>query len=239
MYKNIAIIGASGTIGSTFVKHLNKNYPQAEIHAISRQINKSKELKITSYEIDYNCEDSIKDIAYQVSQKLPLDLIINATGILHDDMVSPEKSFRNLTPESMRYLYEIDCIIPSMIAKHFVPKLNKNNRSVFAALSARIGSISDNNLGGWYSYRAAKAALNMMIRTTSIEAKRSNQKAIIVGLHPGTVDSPLSKPFQKNLPKGQLLTPDFSVSSMTQVLNQLSCKNTGKIFAFDGEEIAP
>jgi len=158
---------------------------------------------------------------------------------LHDDLVTPEKSLRNLTSQSMQHLYEIDCIIPSMIAKYFVPKLNNESRSIFAALSARIGSISDNRLGGWYSYRAAKAALNMMIKTISIETKRSNKNAIIVGLHPGTVDSPLSKPFQKSLPKGQLFTPDFSIVSMIKTLNQLTTKNTGRLFAFDGEEIAP
>lgn len=196
-------------------------------------------MKITSYEIDYNCEDSIKDIAYKASQKSPLDLIINATGILHDDLVAPEKSLRDLSPKSMQHLYKIDCIIPSIIAKHFIPKLNKENRSIFATLSARIGSISDNRLGGWCSYRAAKSALNMMIKTISIETKRSNKNAIIVGLHPGTVDSPLSKPFQKSLPKGQLFTPDFSIASMTLVLNYLTSEDTGKLFAFDGEEIEP
>jgi len=196
-------------------------------------------LAITPHKVDYRSEDSIQNTAHEVSRELPLDLVINATGILHDDLVTPEKSLRNLTSQSMQHLYEIDCIIPSMIAKYFVPKLNNESRSIFAALSARIGSISDNRLGGWYSYRAAKAALNMMIKTISIETKRSNQNAIIVGLHPGTVDSPLSKPFQKTLPKGQLFTPDFSITSMIKTLNQLTIKNTGRLFAFDGEEIAP
>jgi NAD(P)-dependent dehydrogenase (short-subunit alcohol dehydrogenase family) len=239
VYKNIAIIGASGTIGSTFISHLSKNYPEAHIHAISRQIIETKKLAITPHKVDYRSEDSIQNTAHEVSRELPLDLVINATGILHDDLVTPEKSLRNLTFQSMQHLYEIDCIIPSMIAKYFVPKLNKDNRSIFAALSARIGSISDNHLGGWYSYRAAKAALNMMIKTISIEIKRSNKNAIIIGLHPGTVDSPLSKPYQKNLPKGQLFTPDFSIASMNKVLNQLASKDTGKLFAFDGEEINP
>ena len=239
MYKNIAIIGASGTIGSTFISHLVMNYPEAHIHAISRQIIETKELAITPHKVDYRSEDSIQNTAHEVSRELPLDLVINATGILHDELVTPEKSLINLTSQSMQHLYEIDCIIPSMIAKYFVPKLNNESRSIFAALSARIGSISDNRLGGWYSYRAAKAALNMMIKTISIETKRSNQNAIIVGLHPGTVDSPLSKPFQKTLPKGQLFTPDFSITSMIKTLNQLTIKNTGRLFAFDGEEIAP
>jgi len=141
VYKNIAIIGASGTIGSTFISHLSKNYPEAHIHAISRQIIETTELAITPHKVDYRSEDSIQNIAHEVSRELPLDLVINATGILHDDLVTPEKSLRNLTSQSMQHLYEIDCIIPSMIAKYFVPKLNKDKRSIFAALSARIGSI--------------------------------------------------------------------------------------------------
>ena len=126
-----------------------------------------------------------------------------------------------------------------MIAKYFLPKLNREKRSIFAALSARVGSISDNQLGGWYSYRASKAALNMVIKNIAIEISRFNKKAIIVGLHPGTVDSNLSKPFQVNVPYGKLFTPEFSTQKLVEVLRSLTSKQSGKCFAWDGQEILP
>lgn len=124
-----------------------------------------------------------------------------------------------------------------MVAKHFLPKLAKDQRAVFAALSARVGSISDNQLGGWYSYRASKAALNMIIKNLSIEMKMRYKQAIIVGLHPGTVDSRLSKPFQANVPAGKLFTADYAVAKMLEVINTLTPENSGKYYAWDGKEI--
>ena len=126
-----------------------------------------------------------------------------------------------------------------MVAKHFLPKLNKENRSIFAALSARVGSISDNQLGGWYAYRTSKAALNMVIKNAAIEIGRLNKKAIIVGLHPGTVDSNLSMPFQGNVPDGKLFTPEYSVQKLLQVLTNLTSEQSGKCFAWDGTEVKP
>ena len=111
--------------------------------------------------------------------------------------------------------------------------------SIFAALSARVGSISDNQLGGWYAYRASKAALNMIIKTAAIEVRRRNPHAIVVGLHPGTVDSDLSKPFQGNVPEGKLFTPDFAAGKLLTVLEGLAPAQTGRCFGWDGEEILP
>ena len=124
-----------------------------------------------------------------------------------------------------------------MVAKNFLPKLAKDQRAVFAALSARVGSISDNQLGGWYSYRASKAALNMIIKNLSIEMKMRYKQTIIVGLHPGTVDSRLSKPFQANVPAGKLFTADYAVAKMLEVINTLTPENSGKCYAWDGKEI--
>ena len=109
----------------------------------------------------------------------------------------------------MAHLYQINAIGPAMVAKHFLPLLSKRRKAVFAALSARVGSIGDNRLGGWHSYRASKAALNMLIKTMSIELARRNPDALIVGLHPGTVDTPLSEPFQRNVADGKLFTPEI------------------------------
>ena len=166
-------------------------------------------------------------------------MVIVATGILHDGELMPEKSQKELSAEKFHRLFEINTIVPALVAKHFIPKLNREKRSVFAALSARVGSISDNQLGGWYAYRASKAALNMIIKNAAIEISRRNKKAIIVGLHPGTVDSNLSKPFQGNVPDGKLFTPKYSVQKLLVILTTLTSKQSGKCFAWDGKEILP
>lgn len=228
--QNIAILGASGTIGKALTALLTQKYPNARLFAFSR---KGKHF------IDYRNEESICRAAEISSMENPLDLVIVANGILHDGELMPEKSLRDLSKEKFQHVFEVNTITPALIAKHFLPKLNKQQTSIFAALSARVGSISDNRLGGWYSYRASKAALNMVIKTASIEIKRRNKHAIIVGLHPGTVDSNLSKPFQRNVPEGDLFTPEYSANKLLDVLDNLTLEQTGKCFAFDGTEVYP
>ena len=131
----------------------------------------------------------------------------------------------------------VSLIGPALVAQAFLPKLAKNKKTIFAALSARVGSISDNRLGGWHSYRASKAALNMLIKNFSIEVARKNKQAIIVGLHPGTVDSRLSKPFQKNVKPEHLFSADYSAKKLLQVIDQLTVKDSGGCFAWDGKKI--
>jgi NAD(P)-dependent dehydrogenase (short-subunit alcohol dehydrogenase family) len=130
-------------------------------------------------------------------------------------------------------------VVPALVAKYFLPKLSKTNRSVFAALSARVGSISDNRLGGWYAYRASKAALNMIIKTAAIEMQRVNKHAIVVGLHPGTVDSALSKPFQARVPEDRLFTPAYAADRLITVLGQLQPADTGQCWDWQGLPIQP
>ena len=170
--------------------------------------------------IDYNSERSISEAADIASKENPIDLVIVTNGILHDGEMMPEKSLRDLSSEKFYRIFEVNTIIPALIAKYFLPKLNKKERSIFVALSARVGSISDNKLGGWYSYRASKAALNMIIKNASIEVGRKNKQAIILGVHPGTVDSNLSKPFQRNISSERLFTPEYSAEKILDVLNQ-------------------
>jgi NAD(P)-dependent dehydrogenase (short-subunit alcohol dehydrogenase family) len=165
--------------------------------------------------------------------------VIVATGILYENTIMPEKSLRELSPEKFLRLFEVNTILPALIAKHFLPKLNKHNRSLFAALSARVGSISDNRLGGWYSYRASKSGLNMIIKNAAIEINRTNKQAVIVSLHPGTVNSKLSKPFQSNVPDGKLFTPDYSVKRLLEVLDNLTPESSGRCFSWDGKEVKP
>jgi NAD(P)-dependent dehydrogenase (short-subunit alcohol dehydrogenase family) len=159
--------------------------------------------------------------------------------MLHSKEITPEKSIKELAREKFQQLFEVNTIVPSLIAKHFLPHLNRDYNSIFAVLSARVGSISDNELGGWYAYRASKAALNMIIKNAAIEIGRRNKNAIIVSLHPGTVDTDLSRPFHKNIPVAQLLTPHHSVTKLLEVLASLTPAQSGKFFAWDGEEILP
>ncbi len=228
--QNIAILGASGAIGSAFKKLLSKKYPNSSLFAFSRN---------GEYQIDYKSEESIAEAVEIATKEKPLDLVIVANGILHDGELIPEKSLRDLSAEKFNRIFEVNTITPALIAKYFLPKLNKEQVSIFAVLSARVGSISDNHLGGWYAYRASKSALNMIIKNAAIEVGRSNKEAIIVGLHPGTVDSILSKPFQDNVPNGKLFTPEYSAGKLLEVLDNLSPENTGKCFAWDSEEISP
>ncbi len=165
--------------------------------------------------------------------------MIVASGYLHQDGNGPEKDWRHLSAEELARNFAINATGPALVAKHFLPLLTEEGRSGFAALSARVGSISDNGLGGWYSYRASKAALNMIIRTLSVELARKKPEAFCVGLHPGTVDTGLSEPFQRNVPEGKLFTPDFAASKLLDTLGKLGPEDSGRCFAWDGQEIAP
>jgi NAD(P)-dependent dehydrogenase (short-subunit alcohol dehydrogenase family) len=163
--------------------------------------------------------------------------VIVATGLLHADGVTPERSNAALDPRQLMRLFAINAVGPALIAKHVLPLLPRGERSVFAALSARVGSIGDNRLGGWHSYRASKAALNMLIRTLAIELERTRPQAILVGLHPGTVDTELSKPFQRGVPEGRLFTPDQSAERLLAVVDGLEPEDSGGVFAWDGQRI--
>ena len=239
MINNIVIVGASGAIGSSFTLQLSVSYPNSTIHAFSQQQPEIMLPNVTYHQINYRDETSIEESALIASKDAKLDMVIVATGILHDGALLPEKSLKELSAEKFHLLFEANTILPSLIAKHFLPKLNRDSQSIFAALSARVGSISDNYLGGWYAYRASKAALNMIIKNAAIEIGRSNKKTIIVGLHPGTVDSNLSMPFQGNVPDGKLFTPEYSVQKLLQVLTNLTSEQSGKCFAWDGTEVKP
>lgn len=239
MNKNIAVIGSAGAIGNALIKEIAVLYPEATIYAFSRTSAIYPSEKILSCQINYDSEASIENAALTAAKEYPLDLVMVATGILHEGNLTPEKTLSHLSAEKFNLLFKVNTILPALIAKHFIPQLNKDKRSVFAALSARVGSISDNRLGGWYAYRASKAALNMIIKNAAIETARINKQAIIVGLHPGTVDSHLSKPFQKNIPNENLFTPDYSARKLLEVLNHLTVKDSGKCLAWDGNEIQP
>ena len=236
--ENIAIIGG-GAIGTAFSKELIIKYPDSKIYIFSRKPVNSSINSISHHLIDYDDISSIHSAAELASSERSLDLVLVATGILHNEHLRPEKSLKELSYQNFETIFRANTIVPALIAKYFLPLLNRNGGSVFAALSARVGSISDNHLGGWYAYRASKSALNMIIKSASIEVARKNPEAIVVGLHPGTVDSNLSRPFQQNVNANKLFTPSYAAQKMLTVLDSLTSAETGKCFAWDGSEILP
>ena len=237
MSENIIIIGSSGAIGSGFVRYYENQDPSNVIYSLSRKKIEYSNVNINNVLIDIEDEETIKSAASICSDHGLFDKIIIATGILHNDDLSPEKSFRYLEKQKLDKVFSINTFGPAIIARYFIPLLNKERSSFLGFLSARVGSISDNRIGGWYSYRASKAALNMIIKSLSIEVARNNPNVIIAGLHPGTVDSNLSNPFQKNVADGKLFTPDYSIEKMTSVIDNLTSENSGDCFAWDGERI--
>lgn len=164
-----------------------------------------------------------------------LRLVIDATGFLHGGGFMPEKSMRQLDPAHLAHSFAVNAIGPALLMKHFLPRLARGERAVFATLSARVGSIADNQLGGWYSYRAAKAALNQLVRTAAIELARTRPEAVCVALHPGTVDTALSAPFAK---AGlNVRPPEVAAAELLAVIRELSPRDTGKLLDYEGEII--
>lgn len=236
--QNIVISGASGAIGRAFVERLCARYPGANVFALSQHAGQWPET-VQYLNVRYDDEDSIQAAAREVQKHGRPDLVIVANGILHQVDIQPEKSLSDLSVEKMTALFQANTIFPALMAKHFLSLLPRDRHAVFAALSARVGSISDNHLGGWYSYRASKAALNMIIRTAAIETRRRCPDAIVVGLHPGTVDSALSDPFQAGVPEGKLFTPQYSVSCLLGVIDGLRSGDSGGCFDWQGKRIEP
>jgi len=233
---NALVFGAGGGIGSAFVKHLAGHDSVATVHAFSRKPAASSG-KIRFTGCDITDEEQVSAAAQAIEG--PIQLCIIATGILHNDDIAPEKSNSALEAGVMAEVLRINTIAPALAAKHFLPLLDRDRKSVLAALSARVGSIGDNRIGGWHSYRASKAALNQVIRTMSIELARKNKQAVIVGLHPGTVDTGLSEPFQKNVPEGKLFSPDYSTGEMLGVLDKLGKDDSGWCFDYAGKRVEP
>jgi len=231
----VAVIGASGGVGSAFVRHLSAQDNVDAVYAFSRSEAVFDNAKVTCGTIDILDEESVKAAAARVEGAL--DIVIVATGFLHAGDVKPEKSLRDLDMDQFHDVFAVNAFGPAMVAKYFTPLLPRDRRSVFAALSARVGSIDDNVMGGWYAYRASKAALNMLIKNTAIEIARKYKQASIIALHPGTVDTGLSKPFQGKVPDGKLFTPEYSAECLLKVINAASADKTGKLFAWDGEDI--
>lgn len=227
------VFGASGGIGSAFVARLADDPGVGLIHAGVRKAQPVTG-KISPFAFDLQDDATIEAAAQTFGAA---DLTIIATGMLHQAGIQPEKSLRALSTNAFEQAFAINTIGPALIGKHMLPHLPKDRRSVFAVLSARVGSISDNRLGGWHAYRASKAALNMIVRNFAVEMARTHPQAIIVALHPGTVDTALSQPYQRGVPEQKLFTPDYAAEQMLKMLNGLRPEDSGNLFSWDGEKI--
>ena len=218
------IIGASGGIGAAFMDALSANPRCGQVLGLHRHSDPA---------VDFDDETSVAAAAAQLGQQPTFHLIINATGVLHAPGAMPEKKLDDLSYTQLMDTFRINTFGPALVLRHFTRLLDPK-RSVLAVLSAKVGSIEDNRLGGWYSYRASKAAMNMLLKTAAIEVKRSKPQAVLVSLHPGTVNSRLSQPF-RGAEIGRA-APD-AAQDMLRVIDQLTPADTGGFYAYDGKKL--
>jgi NAD(P)-dependent dehydrogenase (short-subunit alcohol dehydrogenase family) len=221
------IIGTNGGIGAQVAAQIRASGHFADVIGTSRTGAPS---------LDITREDDIKALARTASASgSDLRLVFDATGYLHGPHGGPEKSWSAIDPEAMAYQFRINTIGPALLLKHLLPLFPRKGKAVFATISAKVGSISDNQLGGWYGYRAAKAALNQIVKTASIELARKRPDAICLALHPGTVATPLSDPFAKQ--GVRLQKPEESVASMLSVINAASVTQSGSLMSYNGDSL--
>lgn len=257
------VVGASGGLGAAFVDAIVAHGGFATVLALSRSGPVDVDVdagvdagsaaapdgpaptpaaptatRLVRGRVDVTDEPSVARAAALAASLAPPRLVIVATGLLHaPDGLRPEKSLAMLDPARLARLFAVNATGPALVAKHLLPRMPRQGRASFAAVSARVGSISDNRLGGWYGYRASKAALNMLLRCAAIEWARTARDGVCVGLHPGTVDTALSAPFQGNVADGKLFTPAHSAARLLDVLARLGPAESGRVFAWDGAEV--
>ena len=222
----IAVVIGTGGIGGALAEALRSAAEYDEVVVLGRR---------STPALDLLDEASIAAAARWLAARGAPELVIDATGILHGPAMAPEKSWRELDPATLAQAFAINAIGPALLMKHFLPLLPRDRRAVFATLSAKVGSIGDNRLGGWYAYRASKAALNQLVRTAAVELRRGRPQAICVALHPGTVDTGLSAPFAKS--GLQVQAPAEAAARLLAVIERLGPGDSGEFFDHRGEPV--
>lgn len=240
----VAIVGASGGIGAAMLENLAARDDAMCIHATYHQSPVAGSVgSVSGFASDTAIQWSKLDASDDEQVRLWLesvqqaDWLINCAGMLHDGENGPEKSVSAFSTEHFEKSMAINCLPTMLLGKYARAVLKSSERGVFATVSARVGSISDNRLGGWYSYRASKAALNMTLKCLSIEWARNTKNVRVAALHPGTTDSRLSKPFQKNVPQGKLFSAEKTAGLLIEQIETLHEHPSGRFIAYDGEEI--
>lgn len=221
------VIGATGALGRAFHERLSADPAFAQVIALSRT---------GPIAVDITSEASIASAAAELGDiGLPLRLVVDATGVLHGDGLRPEKSLQQLDATALARVFAVNAIGPALLMKHLLRLLPREGKSVFATLSAKVGSIGDNRLGGWYGYRASKAALNQFVRTAAIELRRTRPAAVCVALHPGTVRSALSAPF--TTPAHRVQAPDEAAGALLDVLDRIGPDDSGSFLDYRGDAL--
>jgi NAD(P)-dependent dehydrogenase (short-subunit alcohol dehydrogenase family) len=220
------VVGAGGGLGNALAAALERDGTYGRVTRLGRS---------SAPPLDLLSEPSIAAAAAWAAGQGELRLVLDATGFLHDDRFRPERGWRDIDPAHMAHAFAVNAIGPALLMKHFCPRLARKGRAVFATLSARVGSIGDNRLGGWHSYRASKAALNQLVRTVAVELHRHNPAGICVALHPGTVDTALSAPFGK---AGlNVRPPGVAAGELLVVLGGLAAEHSGGFYDQHSEPI--
>lgn len=240
------VIGASRGIGLAITRALLNRSGLLKIYASYRDANSAGELlsiadrRLLHCKLDVCNVQDIQRLAELIGQnKDQPDFVIHCAGILHEAGVAPEKALSQCDKEAISRVFEVNSIGPLMLAKAIIPLMPRRNPAHFTALSAMVGSISDNRLGGWYAYRASKAALNQFMRTLSIECRRSHPGLCVTAIHPGTTDTALSRPFQANVKEGKLYTPQLSAERILRVVLGSTAEQSGQFVNWDGKPIQP
>lgn len=233
------VVGASGGIGGAIAARLAADPACAMVHALSRSGRVPGGDRIRPGFVDIEDEASIAAAADVVAADGAPSLVVIATGHLHAGGQGPEKSWRQIRPDGMARNFAINATGPALVAKHLIERMPRGRRAIFAALSARVGSISDNRAGGWYGYRASKAALNQVLRCLAIEAGRTRRELVVAGLQPGTVRTDLSAPFRARVPGEALFEPAEAAGHLLGVLDALAPEQSGRVFDWQGIEVPP
>lgn len=242
----VLVTGASSGIGLAMVQALLDDAGVARVCAVSRRADESADLqalrarhgeRLLPVAADITTDAGLDAIAHAAASGDGLHLVVNCAGFLHGEGLRPEKSLATLDREALSRVFEINAFAPVLLAKALQPLLEPGAPRVFASLSARVGSIGDNKLGGWYAYRASKAAQNQLLRTLAIEWRRTHPHATCVLLHPGTVDTPLSRPFQANVASEALFTPERAARQLLDIIARLTPADSGSFIAWDGSPI--
>lgn len=243
---NAVVTGASSGIGLAMVRQLLGNRHVGPVFAVSRtatsnialqEMRSASSERLRLIEADITNEGDLAHVANVTRQVEALHLVVNAAGILHGPGLAPEKALEQANKESFEQVFALNAYAPLLLAKALLPQLCRNQPAVFASLSARVGSIGDNRSGGWYAYRASKAAQNQLLKTFSIEWKRRNPQGICLMLHPGTVNTELSRPFQSNVPSEKLFDAQRAANQLLHVIAQSSVADSGCFLAWDGQTV--
>lgn len=238
--RRVLIAGATGGIGGAFCKQIERRYPSARLVRLARHPERLPGTDSDTLDIAFDISDEsrIVESLARIGDE-PIDWVFIATGWLHDQGRRPEKTYRQLDADNMMHAYQVNAIGPALMIKRLAPHLAVDRTATIGVLSARVGSISDNRLGGWHAYRASKAALNMLIKNYALEWSRNRLRHIIVGLQPGTTDTALSAPFQRSVRKDHLQTPDYTAGQLAQVMQRLRTEDSGGLFDFLGLPFEP